>query len=64
MQKTHTLLSQNLYTNHLLTINDIHFTRQEIDVIARFLIAKKISKVVYFISVTTANFHFKDLKKP
>lgn len=53
MQKTQTLFSQDLYTNHLLSINNIHFTKREIDVIACVLSARKTSKIAYFLSINT-----------
>lgn len=60
--KKQTVFSQSLYRNHLLSINNIHFTRQEVDVIACVLIARKTSKIVYFLSMPTANSNFEDLE--
>lgn len=53
MQETQTLFSQDLYEDHLSTINNIHFTAREIDVIACILSARKTSKIAYFLSINT-----------
>jgi tetratricopeptide (TPR) repeat protein/DNA-binding CsgD family transcriptional regulator len=51
MQKTQTLFPQDLYVNHLSTINNIHFTAREIDVMACLLSARRTSKTALFLSI-------------
>ncbi|OJW47903.1 MAG: hypothetical protein BGO67_03160 [Alphaproteobacteria bacterium 41-28] len=51
MQETQTLFPQDLHAKHLSTINNIHFTIREIDVIACLLSARGTSKTAFFLSI-------------
>lgn len=51
MKKIQTLFLQDLYSKHLSTINGIHFTKREIDVISCLLSARRTNKIAYFLSV-------------
>jgi tetratricopeptide (TPR) repeat protein/DNA-binding CsgD family transcriptional regulator len=51
MQHKQTILSQDFYVQHLSTINNVHFTGREIDVIACLLSGRKTSKIAFFLSI-------------
>ncbi|OJW47901.1 MAG: hypothetical protein BGO67_03150 [Alphaproteobacteria bacterium 41-28] len=51
MQEPQTLFPRDFYAKHLSTINNIHFTPREIDVIACLLAARKTSKTAFFLSI-------------
>jgi len=51
MQETQIFFLQDLYAKHLSTINNIHFTPREIDVIACLLGARRTSKIAFFLSI-------------
>lgn len=51
MQETKILFSKDFYEKHLSTINNVHFTNREIDVIACLLSARRTSKTAFFLSI-------------
>ena len=51
MQETQTSFPQDLYVKHLSTLNNIHFTAREIDVMACLLSARRTSKTALFLSI-------------
>ncbi|MBY0293268.1 MAG: helix-turn-helix transcriptional regulator [Alphaproteobacteria bacterium] len=51
MQKNEVCFTQDIYSEHLATINGITFTPREIDVIACLLSARGTSKIASFLSI-------------
>lgn len=51
MQNKQTILSEDFYKQHLSTINNVHFTPREIDVIACLLSGRKTSKIAFFLAI-------------
>lgn len=63
MQKIEALFSQDLYEKHLSTLNNIHFTKREIDIMACLLSGRRTSKIAYFLSINprTAETHIRNV---
>ena len=63
MQKVETLFSQALYEKSLSTINGIHFTKREIDVMACLLSGRRTSKTAQFLSINprTVETHIRNI---
>ena len=51
MRNSETLLPQDIYEAHLKTINNIKFTRREIDVISFFIHGRSPKKIASFLSI-------------
>ena len=63
MQKTKIIFTQEFYEKHLSTINNIHFTKREADVIACLLNARGTSKTAFFLSIAqrTVETHIRNI---
>ena len=63
MQHVETFFSQSLYEKNLSTINNIHFTKREIDIIACLLSGRRTSKIAYFLSINprTVETHIRNI---
>lgn len=53
MKKKQNMLPQDFYCEYLASINDIHFTKRELDVMACIFSARKTSTIASFLSIDT-----------
>lgn len=63
MQKTKIIFTQEFYEKYLSTVNNIHFTKREADVIACLLNARGTSKIAFLLSIAqrTVETHIRNI---